>query len=113
MNREPVDALGEVFMRLPFLRALRAWGPEARITIVPGIGGASFWEELVRPISASLVDETIRDRLPQKPRSFDWVFDMQGASPNLLFSEAFSARLVFHNVAAGLVKLSPSADLPR
>jgi len=78
MNREPVGALGEVFMRLPFLRALRAWAPEARITIVPGIGGASFWEELVRPISASLVDENYPRPAAAKPRSFDLVFNMEG-----------------------------------
>lgn len=79
MNREPVDALGEIFMRLPFLRLLRDWAPEAHITIIPGLGGATFWEELLAPLVAPLVDEIRRDALPDPTKeSFEWVFDMEG-----------------------------------
>jgi ADP-heptose:LPS heptosyltransferase len=77
MSREPVDALGEVFIRLPFLRYLRSWAPEAKITIIPGLGGAAFYEELLAPLIAPFVDEVIRTKIPVT-RKFEWVFDMEG-----------------------------------
>lgn len=81
MNREPVDAFGEVFMRLPFLRALREWAPKARITIIPGFGGMPLWETHMGPLTRGLVNEIIHDALPGPERRFDWVFDMEGHVP--------------------------------
>ncbi len=79
MSREPVNALGEVFMRLPFLRTLRDWAPEAKITIIPGLGGAPFWENLAFPLVADLADEIIRTEVPvPSQRRFDVVFDLEG-----------------------------------
>lgn len=106
MSREPVNAFGEIFMRLPFLRVLREWAPEARITIIPGLGGAPYWETLVFPLVNDLVDEIIRTELPNPARrSFDWVFDLEG-DPCTSFFLRRLARKSFHTTALrGLLNL--------
>jgi ADP-heptose:LPS heptosyltransferase len=99
MNREPVDALGEIFMRLPFLRVLREWAPQARVTIIPGLGGATFWEELVSPLVNGLADEIIRTAIPDPAeRRFDWVIDLEG-DPRTSFLLRRLARKNFHTTA--------------
>jgi ADP-heptose:LPS heptosyltransferase len=99
MNRNPVDAYGEVFLRLPFFKALRNWAPDTKITIIPGIGGANFWEGLIHPITRELVDEVIRDAIPDpKVRKFDWVFDLEGDALTS-FKLRRLARRKFHTVA--------------
>ncbi len=99
MNREPVDAYGEVFLRLPFLRALRAWAPNAKVSIIPGLGGKNLWEGLIHPITRELVDEVIRDEMPSpKLRKFDWVFDMEGDALNSFRLRPLATKK-FHTVA--------------
>lgn len=99
MNREPVDAFGEVFMRLPFLRVLREWAPEAHISIIPGLGGAPLWETLISPLVKELADEIIRSEIPNPvQRKFDWVFDMEGDACTS-FQLRRLARRNFHTAA--------------
>lgn len=99
MSREPVNAFGEIFMRLPFLPFLREWAPEARITIIPGLGDAPFWETLVFPPVTGLADEIIRTELPDPARRrFDWVFDLEG-DPRTSFFLRRLARKNFHTTA--------------
>jgi ADP-heptose:LPS heptosyltransferase len=99
MSREPVDAFGEIFMRLPFLRVLREWAPKAQITIIPGLGGAPYWETLVLPLVSALADEIIRTELPDPARRrFDWVFDLEG-DPRTSFFLRSLARKNFHTTA--------------
>jgi len=99
MSREPVDAFGEVFMRLPFLRSLREWAPSASITIIPGLGGAPLWETHAQPLVVNLVDEIIRTGIP-KPgeRRFDWVFDLEGEPRNSFYLRRL-ARKKFHTTS--------------
>jgi ADP-heptose:LPS heptosyltransferase len=99
MNREPVDAFGEVFMRLPFLRVLREWAPQAHISIIPGFGGAPLWEVLIYPLVKDLVNEIIRSEIPDPAqRKFDWVFDMEGDA-RTSFQLRRLARKNFHTAA--------------
>lgn len=99
MSREPVDAFGEVFMRLPFLRVLREWAPEAQITIIPGLGGAPLWENLVFPLVRDLANTIIRSELPDPAQQcFDWVFDLEG-DPRTSFFLRRLARKSFHTTA--------------
>jgi len=106
MNREPVDALGEIFMRLPYLRALREWAPDSHITIIPGFGGANFWEDLLAPIVSPLVDEILRDRIPDpSERRFDWVFDMEGDAKTSFHLRSLARRKFLTTAWRGLLNL--------
>ncbi|MGJ8633755.1 MAG: glycosyltransferase family 9 protein [Luteolibacter sp.] len=106
MNREPVDAMGEVFMRLPFMKALRKWAPEAEITIIPGIGGAPFWEELLAPITWPLFDHCIRDKMPDPAaKKYDLVLDMEGDAENSFFLRKFSKGRFYTCALRGMLNL--------
>jgi ADP-heptose:LPS heptosyltransferase len=99
MNREPVNAFGEVFMRLPLLRILREWAPDAHISIIPGLGGAPLWETLIYPLVKDLVNQIIRSEIPNPAqRKFDWVFDMEGDA-RTSFQLRRLARKNFHTTA--------------
>lgn len=82
-----LDLVGDGLMKLPFLRALRANWPQARITWCAGKGSSAFSGPLA-PLAAGLIDETIDDagfgsrwsdvlRRPLPGRRFDLVIDTQ------------------------------------
>lgn len=82
-----LDAVGDGLMKLPFLRALRAAYPEARITWMAGKGHSVFAGSLA-PVVAGLVDEVLDQanvgsriaELVSRPlagRSFDLIIDTQ------------------------------------
>lgn len=82
-----LDLVGDGLMKLPFLRALRANWPGARICWCAGKGPSAFSGPLA-PLVAGLVDETIDDagfgsrwsdvlRRPLAGRRFDLVLDTQ------------------------------------
>jgi ADP-heptose:LPS heptosyltransferase len=82
-----LDRFGDGVMKLPFLRALRASWPQARITWLAG-KGPSAYAGVLRPLVAGLADEVIDDahiglaaaellRRPLPGRRFDLVLDTQ------------------------------------
>lgn len=83
-----LDAVGDGLMKLPFVRALRAAFPSARITWMAGKGQTVYAGSLA-PLVAGLVDEVLDDadvgsrvgelfkRRPLAGRSFDLVIDTQ------------------------------------
>jgi ADP-heptose:LPS heptosyltransferase len=82
------DLLGDGLIKLPFLRALRAAFPEARITWLAGRGKSVFASSLA-PLAVGLIDEVVEQAgiddcgwLPFQPRflggrAFDLVVDTQ------------------------------------
>ncbi len=82
-----LDAVGDGLIKLPFIRALRAAFPAARITWLAGKGHTVFAGALA-PLVAGLLDEVIDDarvgsrpaellRRPLPGRSFDLIIDTQ------------------------------------
>ena len=82
-----VDLVGDGLMKLPFLRALRAAYPRARITWMAGLG-KTVYAGLLAPLVEGLIDEVIEDagigirwwellRRPLPDRDFDLVIDTQ------------------------------------
>ncbi len=82
-----VDLMGDGLIKLPFLRALRAAFPRARMTWLAGKGKSAYAGRL-KPLVAGLLDEVIEDagigshwsellRRPLPRRSFDLVIDTQ------------------------------------
>lgn len=82
-----LDLVGDGLMKLPFVRALRAAFPQARITWLAGKGRSVFAGSLA-PLVAGLIDEVIDDagigsragellRRPLDGRSFDLIIDTQ------------------------------------
>jgi ADP-heptose:LPS heptosyltransferase len=83
-----LDAVGDGLMKLPFLRALRAAFPAARITWLAG-KGHTVYAGLLAPVVAGLADEVIDDAAigsrvgelfgprPLGGRSFDLIIDTQ------------------------------------
>ena len=83
-----LDAVGDGLMKLPFLRALRAAFPAARITWMAG-KGHSVYAGVLAPVVAGLLDEVLDDcqvgsraaellgRRPLAGRSFDLIIDTQ------------------------------------
>jgi len=82
-----LELVGDGFMKIPFLRALRAAWPEAHITWMAGKGKTVFAGAL-KPLAAPYVDEIIEDAMidsrarqflhrPLRRRSFDVVIDTQ------------------------------------
>lgn len=82
-----LDRLGDGVMKLPFVRALRAAFPQARITWLAGKGGTILGGPL-RPLTQGLIDEFIEDAgigssphellvPPLASRHFDLVIDTQ------------------------------------
>jgi len=83
-----LDAVGDGLMKLPFIRALRAAFPTARITWMAG-KGHSVYAGVLAPVVAGLVDEVIDDaqvgsrvpelfgRPPLYGRRFDLIIDTQ------------------------------------
>jgi ADP-heptose:LPS heptosyltransferase len=82
-----LDLVGDGLIKLPFLRALRAAYPAARITWVAGKGRSAFARELA-PLAAGLIDEVIEQAgigsrwqellgRPLPGRRFDLVIDTQ------------------------------------
>lgn len=82
-----IDAVGDGLIKLPFVRALRAAFPAARITWLAGKGHTVFAGTLA-PVVAGLVDEVIDEadigsrpaellRRPLAGRAFDLVIDTQ------------------------------------
>lgn len=89
VSSSPDDALGENIIKLPFLHAIRATFPGARISWIPGTGPALFAGPL-RPLAEGWIDELLTDvdlpnrlgaaldvrhRLPH--RGFDLIIDTQ------------------------------------
>jgi len=81
------DAVGDGLIKLPFVRALRAAYPEARITWVAG-KGLTVYAGILAPLVAGLIDEVIDDagigsrplellRRPLAGRDFDLIIDTQ------------------------------------
>lgn len=82
-----LDYVGDGLMKLPFVRALRAAYPDARITWLAG-KGKTVYGGVLAPVVAGLVDEVIQEakigsrwwellRRPLASRSFDLVIDTQ------------------------------------
>jgi ADP-heptose:LPS heptosyltransferase len=82
-----LDLMGDGLMKLPFVRALRAAFPAARITWLAG-KGKTVYAGALRPLVAGLIDEVIEDagigsragELLHRPfagRRFDLVIDTQ------------------------------------
>ena len=82
-----LELIGDGFMKIPFLRALRAAWPQARITWMAGKGKTVFADAL-RPLTVPYLDEIIEEamigsrarqflRRPLRRRSFDMVIDTQ------------------------------------
>ncbi|MGE4280275.1 MAG: glycosyltransferase family 9 protein [Magnetospirillum sp.] len=83
-----LDAVGDGLMKLPFLRALRAAFPAARVTWMAG-KGHSVYAGVLAPLVAGLVDEVlddchvgsqVRELLGTRPlygRRFDLIIDTQ------------------------------------
>jgi ADP-heptose:LPS heptosyltransferase len=82
-----LDLVGDALMKLPFLRALRAAYPEARITWLAGQGRTAY-AGLLAPLVTGLLDEIIEDagigkawpellHRPLAGRNFDLVLDTQ------------------------------------
>ncbi|SEH32581.1 glycosyltransferase family 9 protein [Magnetospirillum fulvum] len=81
------DAVGDGLIKLPFVRALRAAFPTARITWVAG-KGPTVYAGILAPLVAGLIDEVIDDagigsrplellRRPLAGREFDLILDTQ------------------------------------
>ncbi len=82
-----LDLVGDGLMKLPFLRALRAAWPDARVTWLAGKGRTVFAHDLA-PLAQGLIDEVVEDagigshwlellRRPLAGRRFDLVIDTQ------------------------------------
>ncbi|MCC7048587.1 MAG: glycosyltransferase family 9 protein [Alphaproteobacteria bacterium] len=82
-----LDRVGDGLMKLPFLRALRAAWPDARVTWLAGKGRTVFAHDLA-PLAQGLIDEVVEDagigsrgaellRRPLAGRRFDLVIDTQ------------------------------------
>lgn len=82
-----LDLVGDALMKLPFVRALRATYPEARITWLAGKGKTAFAGPLA-PLVDGQIDEVIQEagigshwgellRRPLPGRRFDLVIDTQ------------------------------------
>jgi len=81
------DAVGDGLIKLPFVRALRAAYPRARITWVAG-KGPSVYAGILAPLVTGLIDEVLDDagigsrpvellRRPMGGRAFDLILDTQ------------------------------------
>ncbi len=75
LNEQGSLCLGDSIIHLPFVRSLRAWAPEANITVFPRRGGV----KLLDPIYGAYITTAV-DELPcaEKGEKFDWVFDLVG-----------------------------------
>lgn len=82
-----LELMGDGFMKIPFLRALRAGWPRARITWLVG-KGKTVYAEALKPLVTAYLDEIIEDagigsraiellRRPLSGRRFDLVIDTQ------------------------------------
>jgi len=82
-----LDLMGDGLMKLPFVRALRAAFPGARITWLAG-KGRTVYASTLKPLVAGLIDETLEDadigsraaellRRPLRGRRFDLIIDTQ------------------------------------
>ncbi|GHU06102.1 heptosyltransferase [Alphaproteobacteria bacterium] len=89
VSSDPDGALGENFIKIPFLRALRSAYPDARLSWVPGTG-APVYENALAPMVEGLIDEFITDLVmpkkarailssvrPLRGRAFDVIVDLQ------------------------------------
>ena len=74
LNEQGCLCLGDSIIHLPFIRSLRAWAPDANITVFPKRGGVS----LLEPVFGALITHAV-DVLPDAGTDqFDWVFDLVG-----------------------------------
>ncbi|HEY6336237.1 MAG TPA: glycosyltransferase family 9 protein [Alphaproteobacteria bacterium] len=82
-----LELMGDGFMKIPFLRALRGTWPRARITWLAG-KGKTVYASLLKPLVEAYLDEIIEDggmrsdivgilRPPLRGRRFDLVIDTQ------------------------------------
>jgi ADP-heptose:LPS heptosyltransferase len=82
-----LELTGDGFMKIPFLRAIRATWPNARVTWLAG-QGKSVYASTLKPLVETYLDEVIEDahigwgvfellRRPLSPRRFDLVIDTQ------------------------------------
>jgi len=85
------DLVGDAVMKLPFVRALRAACPDAKITWCAGKHKSAF-ADVLRPLTGTLIDEVVEEagfdrplacllRRPLAGRPFDWVIDTQRGVP--------------------------------
>lgn len=106
------DAVGDGLIKLPFVRALRAAFPAARITWVAG-KGATVYAGVLAPLVAGLIDEVIDDagigsrpaellRRPLAGRDFDLILDTQRRVLTTLILKRIRHRR-FISAAAGYV----------
>ncbi|HXQ68431.1 MAG TPA: glycosyltransferase family 9 protein [Alphaproteobacteria bacterium] len=119
-----LELMGDGFMKLPFLRALRGTWPSARITWLAGRGKTVYAGPL-RPLVQSYLDEIIEDagvglalgellRRPLSGRSFDLVIDTQRGVRTTLILKRIRHRL-FVSAAADfwLSEVRPPRDYRR
>ncbi|HUC62112.1 MAG TPA: glycosyltransferase family 9 protein [Alphaproteobacteria bacterium] len=82
-----LELTGDGFMKIPFLRAIRASWPSARVTWLAG-QGKSVYASTLKPLVETYIDEVIEDAhigwhvhelltRPLAPRRFDLVIDTQ------------------------------------
>ncbi|CCG41332.1 glycosyltransferase family 9 protein [Magnetospirillum molischianum] len=104
------DAVGDGLIKLPFVRALRAAYPDARITWVAGKGG-SVYAGILAPLVTGLIDEVIDHagigsrpvELLSRPlggRGFDLILDTQRRGLTTLILKRIRHRR-FISAAAG------------
>lgn len=102
LNGQGGLALGDAIIHLPFIRSLKEWAPEVRITVTPGNGGVRH----LMPLFAPFIHEAV-DVIPDPTREkFDWVFDLVGESAAMAFRLRKLARKRFYTTACrGLLNL--------
>ncbi len=114
------DLMGDGLIKLPFVRALRAAFPDARITWLAGTGTTVYGGPL-SPLVAGLIDEIIEDagigrkaiellRRPLPDREFDLVIDTQRRILTTLILKRIRHRIL---VRPGLEVCACGSAFPR
>jgi len=97
------NAIGEDIIKLVFAQALRETFPEAHVSWVPGYGDHGYFNNLLRPLSSTYVDEVITDLYVDKglrgilktrhriqEKHFDLIIDTQTTIARTLFLRGLS-----------------------
>ena len=115
-----LDAVGDGLIKLPFVRALRAAFPKARITWMAGKGHTVFADTLA-PLIQGLIDEVLDEakigsrplellRNPLPGRAFDLIIDTQRRLLTTLILKRITHRRFIS--AAGNFRLSHAGPAP-
>ncbi|KIL98473.1 ADP-heptose:LPS heptosyltransferase [Paramagnetospirillum magnetotacticum MS-1] len=119
-----LDAVGDGLIKLPFLRALRAAFPTARITWMSGKGPTVF-QDILAPLVTGLIDEILAftrigerplelvGRRPLPDRSFDLIIDTQRRGLTTLILKRIRHRRFISATAGYLFSDGKPADTTR